>query len=157
MEEASGYIDLASNQVPYSMVLRDIEKEIVPYCLEHHKSILAYSPMQRGVLTGKFKPDHAFKGDDHRPETRFYSPENINRINAFLDKIKPIAAGHKASLSQLVLRWTIDQPGITVALAGARNPEQAVQNAEAAGIKLTKEELKQIGEELGKLELAETI
>lgn len=155
MEEAASYIDLVSNQVPYSMLLRTIEKELVPYCTKHNKSILAYSPMQRGILTGKFKPDHEFKGDDHRPDTGFYTPENIYRVNAFLDKIKPIAADHKASLAQLVLRWTIDQPGITVALAGARNPDQAIQNAGAASIKLSAEELQQINSVLGQLKLAD--
>lgn len=155
MEEAEKYINLVSNQVPYSMLLRNIEKELVPYCIKHKKGILAYSSMQRGILTGKFKPDHQFKGDDHRPGTKFYTPENIKRTDAFLEKIKPIADDHKVSLSQLVLRWTIDQPGITVALAGARNPAQAIQNAKAAGIKLSEEEIAQINQELGKLELVD--
>lgn len=153
MEEAARYMDLVNNQAPFSMLLRDIEKEVVPYCIANKKSILAYSPMQRGILTGKFKPDHQFKGDDHRPDTKFYTPENITRINAFLEKIKPIAEDHKASLSQLVLRWTIDQPGITVALAGARNPAQAIQNARAAQIKLSAEEVRQINKELDQLDL----
>lgn len=155
MEEASQYINLTSNQVPYSMLLRDIEKEVVPYCIEHKKSILAYSPMQRGILTGKFTPDHQFKGDDHRPGTKFYFPDNIRRINMLLDKIRPLAEAHQATLSQLVLRWTIDQPGITVALAGARNPQQAVQNAKAANIKLTGDELQQINDLLNELELTD--
>lgn len=153
MEEASKYINLVSNQIPYSMLLRDAEKELIPYCIAHKKSILAYSPMQRGILTGKFKPDHQFKGDDHRPDTKFYTPENIKRVNAFLDEINPLAEQHKATLSQLVLRWTIDQPGVTVALAGSRNPAQAIQNAKAARIKLTAGELEQINAALGELEL----
>lgn len=154
LEEAGKYINLASNQVPYSMLLRNIEEETVPYCIAHKKSILAYSPMQRGILTGKFKPDHQFKGDDHRPGTKYYSPENIRRVNAFLEKIRPVAEDHRASLAQLVLRWTIDQPGITVALAGARNPEQAIQNARAADIRLEKSERAHMNAELEKLELA---
>lgn len=155
MEEAEKVISLASNQVPYSMLLREVEKEVVLYCIEHKKGILAYSPMQRGILTGKFKPDHQFKEDDHRQERREYKPENIKRVNTFLEKIKPIADGHEATLSQLVLRWTIDQPGITVALAGARNPTQAIQNAKAVEVKLSSEEIQQINGELAKLELVD--
>jgi len=60
METAEASINLASNQVPYSMLKRDIENNLVPWCIEHHKSILAYSPLQRGLLTGKFKPGHRF-------------------------------------------------------------------------------------------------
>jgi aryl-alcohol dehydrogenase-like predicted oxidoreductase len=60
------YRKLISNQVPYRMVKRGIEKDVVPYCLEHHKSILAYSPLERGLLTGKMQPGHQFGVGDHR-------------------------------------------------------------------------------------------
>jgi len=151
--EASEYLDVVSNQVPYSMVKRGIEAELVPYCLEHGKSILAYSPMERGLLTGKMKPGHAFGEGDHRAALYFFSDENLQRTNAFLDRIKPLADGKGISLGQLVLLWTIEQPGITVALAGARNAEQAIQNAKATDAALTAEEVAMITEELDKLEL----
>jgi len=153
MREASNHIDLVSDQVPYSMVKRDIEKEVVPYCLEHDKSILAYSPLERGLLTGKMKPGYKFGTDDHRADIYFYKDENLKRVNEFLDKIKPIADEKHATLSQLVIRWTVEQPGITIALVGARDAEQAVQNAKAMDIDLTKEELKFISTELDALEL----
>lgn len=154
MQEAEQTISLSSNQVPYSMVNRGIETDLVPYCAAHHRSILAYSPMQRGLLTGKFSPDHVFKVGDSRPRTRYFSRESITRVNTFLEKIKPIAEDHQAPLSQVVLRWTIDQPGITIALAGARDALQAIENARAADLKLSQEELDLIGKELRKLELA---
>src|SRR5690606_20361301 len=66
MQEAEKHISLASNQVAYSMIRRDIEKEMVPYVLENNKSILAYSPLERGLLTGKIKADHQFNEGDHR-------------------------------------------------------------------------------------------
>ncbi len=153
LEEAEKWIDLASNQVPYSMVKRDIEAEVVPYCLEHHKGILAYSPLERGLLTGKIQPGHQFSEGDHRKSLYFYKDENIRRTNDFLSKIKPLADQKGASLSQLVLRWTVEQPGITIALAGARNAEQSIQNAKAMEIKLTKEEVDFVSGELKKLEL----
>jgi aryl-alcohol dehydrogenase-like predicted oxidoreductase len=153
VKEAEKVISLASDQVPYSMVLRDIEKELVPYCIENKKAIIAYSPLQRGLLTGKIKPGHTFAAGDSRESNRFYTTENRNRINNLLDTLRPLAAEKNATLAQLVLRWTIDQPGITIALAGARNAEQAVQNAKAADIRLTKEEIGFINQKLDKLEL----
>ena len=148
MEEAEKIIPLASNQVPYSMLLRDIEKEIIPYAIAHNKAIIAYSPLQRGLLTGKIKPGHLFNEGDSRQENRFYTAENIKNVNRFLEKIRPLAESKNATLSQLVLRWTIEQPGITIALAGARNAQQAIENARTNEVKLSKEELDLINEEL---------
>ncbi|SFP86636.1 aldo/keto reductase [Parafilimonas terrae] len=153
MQEANKYINLVSNQVPYSMVKRDIEKDVVPYCIEHNKSILAYSPLERGLLTGKMKPGHHFAEGDHRAGLYFFKDENLKRTDAFLEKIKPLAEEKKASLGQLVIRWTIEQPGITIALVGARNEKQAVQNAAAINIQLSKDEISFITAELNKLEL----
>jgi aryl-alcohol dehydrogenase-like predicted oxidoreductase len=153
LQEAAKTINLASDQVPYSMVLRDIEKELVPYCIEHNKAIIVYSPLQRGLLTGKIKPGHAFNEGDTREGNRFYTPDNITRINSFLDELRPLAESKKANLAQLVLRWTIDQPGITIALAGARNAEQAIQNARAIDVKLSKEDITFINQKIQELEL----
>lgn len=151
MQEAEKTFKLASNQVPYSMVMRDIEQEVVPYCLENKKSVIAYSPLQRGLLTGKIKPGYKFEAGDSREGNRFYTEENILRVNAFLNTLKPLAEEKKASLAQLVLRWTIEQPGITVALAGARNAEQAVQNARAIDVKLSNEEMAFINQQIATL------
>lgn len=148
MKEAEKTIKLASDQVPYSMVLRDIEKELVPYALEHKKSIIAYSPLQRGLLTGKIKPGYQFAEGDTREGNRFYTEESILKVNAFLDTLRPLAADKNATLAQLVIRWTIEQPAITVALVGARNAEQAVQNAKAIEVKLSKEEIGFINQQI---------
>ena len=74
-------------------------------------------------------------------------------VNRFLDKLKPLAESKSATLSQLVLRWTVQQPGITCVLAGARDPEQVVDNAGALGFSLTEEETGFINGELDKLDL----
>jgi aryl-alcohol dehydrogenase-like predicted oxidoreductase len=151
MIEAEKTISLASNQVPYSMVERSIEEELVPYCYNNNKSILAYSPLQGGLLTGKIRPDHVFAPGDHRPATSFFKQENIRRTDILLDRLKPYANLKGASLSQLVIRWTIEQPGITIALVGARNKEQAIQNAQAINIQLSKREIELLDKELDKL------
>ena len=153
LREAAKYINLVSDQVPYSMVKRGIEKETVPYCLENNKSILAYSPLERGLLTGKMKPGYKFGADDHRAGIYFYKDENLKRVDAFLNKVKPLADEKQASLGQLVIRWTVEQPGITIALVGARDAEQAIQNAKAMDIELNLEELNFITNELNKLDL----
>lgn len=153
MKEAEKHIKLASNQVPYSMVKRNIEEEVVPYCIQNRKSILAYSPMERGLLTGKMKPGHRFDDGDHRAGLHFFRDDNLRRVNSFLERIKPIADEKGLSLGQLVLRWTIEQPGITIALAGARNAEQAVQNAKATRVSLSHDEIATIDQELLNLQL----
>jgi len=153
MREAEKTISLAVDQVPYSMVRREIEKELVPYCIEHKKAILAYSPLQRGVLSGKIRPGHPFNDGDNRGDSKFYQGENLNRINAFLDELRPLAATKNATLAQLVIRWTIQRPGITIALVGARDARQAVQNARAIGVRLSTEEVGFIDERLAVLKL----
>jgi len=153
MQEAAQTIQLASDQVWYSMLQRDIEKDLVPYCIGNNKSIIAYSPLHRGLLTGKIKPGHVFTEGDHRQDLTHYTNENIRRTNEMLDKIRPLAESKGVSLAQLVLRWTIDQPGITIALAGARNVEQAVQNAKAVTVKLSREDIAFINAQLEELQL----
>jgi aryl-alcohol dehydrogenase-like predicted oxidoreductase len=153
MKEAEAVLKLASNQVPFSMVERTIENELVPYCIENKKAILAYSPLQRGLLSGKIKPGHHFGEGDTRAGSKFYQTDNLNRINAFLNQIKPMAESKSVSLAQLVIRWTIERPGITVALVGARNAEQAIQNARAINVKLSAEEIKFINDRLYQLQL----
>jgi aryl-alcohol dehydrogenase-like predicted oxidoreductase len=151
VKEAQQHINLVSNQVPYSMVLRNIEEDVVPFCITNNISVLAYSPLQRGLLTGKIKPGHKFAEGDHRASLYYFKDKNIERTNKFLDKLRPLAKEKDAALSQLVIRWTIEQPGITIALVGARNAEQAIQNAKAANIKLSFDEIEFINEELNKL------
>lgn len=153
MKEAESSIDLVSNQVPYSMVNRHIEEVVIPYCLANNKSILAYSPLERGLLTGKMKPGYQFSEGDHRAAHRYFNENSMQRVNAFLDKVKPLADEKGVTLSQLVLRWTVEKPGITIALVGARNAEQAVQNARAASVKLSADELSFISRELEDLKI----
>src|SRR5258706_12560083 len=153
LEEAGKYVHIVSNQVPYSMVNLGIELDVVPYCMANNKAILAYSPMERGLLTGKMKPGYAFQEGDHRASLYFFTDENIKRTNQLLQKIKPIADSKKVTLSQLVLRWTIEQPGITIALAGARNAEQSIANVKVGEVKLSNDELLEVDSHLLSLEI----
>lgn len=149
MEEANKTLKLASNQVSYSMLNRAIENDLVPYSLENNSGIIVYSPMERGLLTGKYFKQDKLKDNDHR--NGYFSQFDLNKVKTFLEKIEPIAQEKGTSLSQLVLRWTTLQPAITVVLAGARNAQQAIENAKAMSIDLSKEELNFINSALNQL------
>jgi len=153
MKNAEKTFTPVSNQVPYSMVRREIEIDIVPYCLGKNIGILAYSPLQRGLLSGKIKPGHHFNIGDTRPDTPYYKEPNLSNILNLIEDLMPIANGHNVTLSQLVLNWTILQPGITCALAGARNPAQVLENAGSAGFRLTAEEIAIINNRISNLQI----
>lgn len=118
---------------------------------DNKKAILAYSPLQRGILTGKIKPEHSFNSGDSRPNTPYYQEPNFSRIASFIENIRSIAESKNISLAQLVLNWTMHQPGITSVITGARNPQQVEDNAYAASVKLSSEEINMINQELDKI------
>ena len=140
IEEAHRMGEIASLQPPYSLFWRQVENDAAGYCRENGLSLLAYSPLAQGLLTGKFGPAHQFEKGDHRSANRLFQPANFQRAQAALKQLEPVAQAKGITLSQLALAWVIAQPN-TFAIAGARNAEQAVQNAEAAGIHLSAEEL----------------
>ena len=140
MQEAARHGPIVSLQPPYSLFWRGVEKEQAPYCREHDMTILAYSPMAQGLLTGKFGSSHTFEKGDHRSANRLFQPDHYKRVQAALDQLRPLAESKNISLGQLALAWVIAQPN-TCAIAGARNAEQAVQNAAAADVHLSSEEL----------------
>jgi aryl-alcohol dehydrogenase-like predicted oxidoreductase len=133
-----------SLQPPYSLIQRKIEKDILPYCREHDIGVIVYSPLERGLLAGAVPPEREFPASDHRSKHKFFTVENRKRILAALEKIKPIADGHKASYAQTVINWTVNEPGIAGALVGARNAEQAKHNAAAMNFTLSADERAQI-------------
>lgn len=149
VSEARKTLNIASNQVGYSMLNRGIEQDLVPYAKENDLGIIVYSPMERGLLTGKYFNTGKLKENDHR--NGYFQQFDLAKVKTFLDTISPIAANKGVTLSQLVLRWTSLQPAITVVLAGARNAEQAISNAQAIDITLTAEELSFINLALAKI------
>mgnify|MGYP003582090332 CR=1 FL=1 len=139
LAEAEQTVKLSSNQVPYSMLRRHIEAEVVPYALENHLSIIAYSPMERGLLTGKYKTAENLAEGDHR--NSYFKRFDMNQVQSLLENLAALATKYSASVSQLVLAWTFHQPAVTAALAGARNALQAEENAKAMHIKISDEDL----------------
>ena len=144
---------LASDQPPYSLLRRDIEADVLPFCREQGVGVIVYSPLQQGLLTGKVTMDRAFAEGDYRGGQSWFQPANRRRVLDALEKMKPIAAAHKATLGQVTIAWTIAQPGVTAAIVGARTPEQARENARAADIQLSAAEvqtIRKLFEDLGK-------
>ncbi len=140
LEEAAQYGVIDSLQPPYSLFWRHVEKDAMPYCIEKNITIFAYSSLAQGLLTGKFGPDHKFAKGDHRSKNKLFKPENYQRVQQALAKLRPLANRHKVSLGQLALAWVTAQPG-TCAIAGARNAEQVLQNAKASEVHLSAEDL----------------
>ncbi len=136
---ASGQLD--SIQECYNMLDRQIEEELVPLCVENDVAVLSYSSMALGLLSGKIGPDRVFEGDDLRRENPKFSVENRQRVADFMKVLLPIAQSHNVEPGQIVIAWTIAQKGITFSLCGARNAQQAVENARAGEIALTAEEI----------------
>lgn len=132
---------VASLQPPYSLIQRKIEAEILPFCRKNEIGVIVYSPLERGLLTGKVGPDREFAPGDHRAGHKYFSAENRRRVLAGLELLRPIAEKHRASFAQLAINWTVHQPGITAALVGARNAEQATHNAGALNFTLSSAEL----------------
>ncbi len=151
--ETLKYFPIISDQVPYSMVNRDIEAKLVPYCLKNEIGILAYSPLQRGILTGKMQKGYRFSDGDTRPNTPYYKEPNFSRILDFIESIRPIAETHGATVGQVVINWTIQQPCVTSALVGARNRAQVNDNVKALDFTLSKDELRAINNKLNQLKI----
>jgi myo-inositol catabolism protein IolS len=148
MEDAGKYGEIDSLQPPYSLFWRKVETDALPYCFENNITVLAYSSMAQGLLTGKFGPDHQFAGGDHRFRNKLFQPENYARVQKALEKLRPIADANNITLGQLALAWMISRPGIC-AIAGARNAEQVAQNAAAANVQLSEQDLAAV-DEIGK-------
>ena len=153
MDEARKIVPLVSDQPPYSMLERSIEAELVPYCLRTNVGLIVYSPLQRGLLTGKFTPEHTFAEGDNRPEKPRFKPENRRRILELIGKFQPVLDAHKVTPAQLAINWTIHRPGVTVALVGARTPKQVEENARAADFRLSEDEEQFINQLLDELTL----
>ena len=140
LQEAVAFGPIESLQPPYSLFWRHLEQDAMPLCQQEKLTILAYSPMAQGILTGKFGPDHRFKRGDHRRANRLFQEPLFTRVQRALSALKPIAQRYDITLGQLALAWVIAQPG-TCAIAGARNEHQALENARAAEVALTREDL----------------
>lgn len=149
IQEAQKTIQVSSNQVAYSMLNRKIEEELIPFTVAENIGIIAYSPMERGLLTGKYFTDSKLKENDHR--NGYFNQFDLQKVKTLVEELTSLAHAKEASLSQLVLRWTSLQKGIAIVLAGARNAEQAISNAKTMNFDLSASELEFINQAIAKI------
>ena len=135
LAEAHRICPISSLQPPYSLFWRHHEAATMDFCRQNGITVLAYSPMAQGLLTGKFGPDHRFAPGDHRAKNRLFQPSLYGRVQEALAQLRPVAGRLGVSLGQLALAWVIAHEN-TCAIAGARDPEQVRQNAAAGDLVL---------------------
>jgi len=137
---------VASLQPPYSMIRRGVEAELLPYCAKNNIGVVAYSPMQRGLLTGKFSKKRLSElaPDDHRLKSGDYQEPEFSATLALVDKLRPIAEKNKRTLAQLAVAWVLRRPEVTAAIVGARKPSQIAETAPAGDWVLTKNDIAEI-------------
>ena len=137
---------VTSLQPPYSMIRRGVEAELLPYCAKNNIGVVAYSPMQRGLLTGKFSKKRLSElaPDDHRLKSGDYQEPEFSATLALVDKLRPIAERNKRTLAQLAIAWVLRRPEVTAAIVGARKPSQIAETAPAGDWVLTKKDIAEI-------------
>ena len=134
---------IASLQPPYSMLVRGVEDEILPYCAQQNIGVVAYSPMQKGMLTGKFTRERlqSLAPDDHRRNDAQFKEPMLTANLQFVEALRPIAAKHGKTLAQLSLAWILRRPEVTAVIVGTRKPSQIDETSAAADFALVPEDL----------------
>ncbi len=137
---------VASLQPPYSMIRRGVEAELLSYCAKNNIGVVTYSPMQRGLLTGKFSKKYltTLATDDHRLKSSDYQEPEFSTTLSLVDKLRPIAERNKRTLAQLAIAWVLRRPEVTAGIVGARKPSQIAETAPAADWILTKNDIAEI-------------
>ena len=137
LEAFAAECPIAAFQPPYNMLQRGIEADTLPWCVAHQVAVVIYWPLVKGLLAGKLRRDHVFPETDSRRKYPMFQGEEWQRNHDLVDELRRIAERRGRTVSQLVLNWTIHQPGITVALVGAKRPDQIVENAGCLGWELS--------------------
>lgn len=134
-----------SLQPPYSMLKRDYENEILPYCLKNGIGVVAYSPMQAGLLTGKFDITK-LADDDWRKRSKYFNEPYLSKALKFVDSVKPIAERYNKTVANLSVAWVLKNQAVTSAIVGARNSKQTLENINSAENFLKDEDYVKINE-----------
>ncbi len=146
MERAREIAPIDSLQPPYSMLSRDVEDEILPFCREHGIAVIVYSPMKSGLLTGKMTKERAenLPEDDWRSRASAFREPQLSRNLELVELLREIGGRYDASPAEVAIAWTLRQPGVTGAIVGGRRPDQVDGVVGAADLKLGEDELDEI-------------
>ncbi len=139
--EYQQYGRVDTDQEKYSMLDRQKKQPNLMKCKEDGIAFLAYSPLAQGLLTGKIDPNRQYAVGDHRLFKDRFKPDNVRKVHTMLEPMRSLAEHHRISLAQLTMAWTLAQPGCSHVLCGARNPQQAIDNAGAGAVTLSADEL----------------
>ena len=143
LEKALKCGPVASVQPPYSLFWRQADRDLIPFCRERGITVLAYSPLAQGIITGRFGSEHRFAKGDHRVRNRLFSPENRENVERALSLFLPMAEELKVSPAKLALAWVLHQKGVCP-VVGARNEAQIRDNAGAADLVLSDRNLEEL-------------
>jgi aryl-alcohol dehydrogenase-like predicted oxidoreductase len=148
LKRAQAIAPVTSLQPPYSLVHREIEEKILPYCLRQDIGVIVYSPMASGLLTGAMTRERAasLPKDDWRKGHPDFSEPNLSRNLALVEILREIAKRHSRSIGEVAIAWTLHHPAVTGAIVGARNAKQAEGVMRAGELRLDKEEVDKIEE-----------
>ncbi|MCA9189702.1 MAG: aldo/keto reductase [Pirellulaceae bacterium] len=137
---------IASLQPPYSMLVRDIEQEILPFCESEGIGVVGYSPMYKGLLTGSFDSQRAdqLPENDHRSRDPRFQPPQLGIHLSLVGKLKEVAAALDCTVAQLAIAWTLRMPAVTSAIVGARRPQQIESTVAASDLSLDADTLRQL-------------
>ncbi len=132
--------DIVSDQVRYNLVERDAEKEIIPYAEAYGLSVIAWSPLAKGALTGKYTPDNLPEFEDVRRGSALFHPENFKQIYGVVEVLREIGEKYGKTPSQVALNWLLRTSDSVIVIPGAKTPEQVEENAGAVGWSMTFDE-----------------
>lgn len=154
LKRAQAIHPIASLQPPYSMLVRDVEPEILPYCHQNNIGVIVYSPMQAGLLTGKMTKERVdqFPDDDWRKGNPLFQEPELSLNLELVEGLRPIAERNGRSLAELAIAWVLRRPEVTGAIVGARRPDQIEQTAPAGAWQLSAEDITEINTLLSRRE-----
>ncbi len=146
LKRAQSIDTVTSLQPPYSLLHRDVEDEILPYCLRENIGVIVYSPMASGLLTGAMTRDRAanLPQDDWRRGNADFTEPNLSRNLKLVERLGQIAKRHGRTVGEVAIAWTLDNPAVTGAIVGARNAKQAEGVMRAGDLRLGDKELGEI-------------
>jgi aryl-alcohol dehydrogenase-like predicted oxidoreductase len=140
LSQQHGWARFESVQAYYTIAGRDLEREVIPLCRDQQLSVLVWSPLAGGLLSGKFQRDAG--GPEGARRSQFdFPPVSRERAFACVDAMQPIARAHGCSVARVALAWLLQQPGVTSIIVGAKTEEQLADNLGAASLRLTADEL----------------
>ncbi len=146
LKRAQSIAPVTSLQPPYSMLHREVEDDVLKFCQANNIGIVSYSPMQRGLLTGKITPQRLanLPDSDHRKVNPDFNEPKLSPTLNLVEHLKPIAQKNNITLPQLAIAWILRRKEVTSAIVGARKPEQIQETVKASDIDLSAEDIETI-------------